>query len=309
VYEGQRAADPNKRVFILTRSAFAGMQRNAAAAWSGDIHPRWFEFRKQIPAGLNFALSGLPYWTTDIGGFTDANIKDPAYQELFVRWFQYGTFCPVFRVHGTRIPDENELWSYGPKAQAILTDFDALRYRLMPYIYSLAWRTTHEGYTIMRPLVMDFQDDERAREIGDQFLFGPAILVNPRSTFVISIFHPLPGTTSGLALPSRALAPSMRPRRSSVCRFSCAPGRFFRSDRTCNMLPRSRPIRSRFASIAVPAEASRSTKMRMTITTTRRVRTRPFLFLGTRQQRRLRLASARAISRACFSRAPSTSCL
>jgi alpha-D-xyloside xylohydrolase len=179
VYEGQRAASSDKRVFILTRSAFSGMQRNAAAAWSGDIHPRWFELRKQIPAGLNFSLSGLPYWTTDIGGFTDAKIKDPAYQELFVRWFQYGAFCPIFRVHGTRIPSENELWSYGPKAQAILTDFDILRYRLMPYIYSLAWRTTHEGYTIMRPLVMDFRDDERAREIGDQFLFGSAILVSP----------------------------------------------------------------------------------------------------------------------------------
>jgi len=179
VYEGQRSVTNQKRVFILTRSAFAGMQRNAAAAWSGDVHPRWFELRKQIPAGLNFSLSGLPYWTTDIGGFTDANIKDPAYQELFVRWFQYGVFCPIFRVHGTRVPSENELWSYGSKAQAILTDFDILRYRLMPYIYSLAWRTTHEGYTIMRPLVMDFRDDERAREIGDQFLFGPAILVSP----------------------------------------------------------------------------------------------------------------------------------
>lgn len=179
VYEGQRAVTSEKRVFILTRSAFSGMQRYAAAAWSGDVHSRWFELRKQIPAGLNFSLSGLPYWTTDIGGFTDANVKDPAYQELFVRWFQYGAFCPVFRVHGTRTPSENELWSYGPKAQAILTDFDVLRYRLMPYIYSLAWRTTHEGYTIMRPLVMDFREDERAREIGDQFLFGPAILVSP----------------------------------------------------------------------------------------------------------------------------------
>jgi alpha-D-xyloside xylohydrolase len=179
VYEGQRAVTGEKRVFILTRSAFSGMQRYAAAAWSGDVHSRWFELRKQIPAGLNFSLSGLPYWTTDIGGFTDSNIKDPAYQELFVRWFQYGAFCPVFRVHGTRIPSENELWSYGPKAQAILTNFDVFRYRLMPYIYSLAWRTTHEGYTIMRPLVMDFREDERAREIGDQFLFGPAILVSP----------------------------------------------------------------------------------------------------------------------------------
>jgi alpha-D-xyloside xylohydrolase len=179
VYEGQRAASDKKRVFILSRSAFAGNQRNSIAAWSGDVNSDFESYRRQIPAGLNFALSGIPYWTTDIGGFTSGNPDDPAYRELFVRWFQYGTFCPIFRVHGTRTNDQNELWSYGPEAQAILTSFDRLRYRLMPYIYSLAWKTTSESYTPMRPLVMDFLPDARVVNIGDQFMFGPAILVNP----------------------------------------------------------------------------------------------------------------------------------
>jgi alpha-D-xyloside xylohydrolase len=179
VYDGQRAATSDKRVFILTRSAAPGMQRNAAAAWSGDIFGNWHTFKRQIPAGLNYSLSGLPYWTTDIGGFYTPGTTDPAYQELFVRWFEYGSFCPIFRVHGTRSNDQNELWSYGEQAQSILTKYDALRYRLMPYIYSLAWRVTREGYTVMRPLVMDFRGDERARDIGDQFMFGPAIEVNP----------------------------------------------------------------------------------------------------------------------------------
>ena len=179
VYEGQRGASDEKRVFILSRSAFAGAQRNAVAAWSGDIVADFETFRRQIPAGLNFSLSGLPYWTTDIGGFILGRPSDPAYRELFVRWFQYGTFCPIFRVHGTRAPNENELWSYGAAAQEILTKFDNLRYRLLPYIYSLAWRVTSESYTPMRPLVMDYRTDETSRRIGDQFLFGPALLVNP----------------------------------------------------------------------------------------------------------------------------------
>lgn len=179
VYQGQREASDQKRVFILSRSAYAGEQRNAAAVWSGDVDPNWETFRRQIPAGLNYSVSGLPYWTTDIGGFVSANPDDPAYRELYIRWFQFGTFCPIFRAHGTRTTNQNEIWSYGPDAQKILTAYDRLRYRLMPYIYSLAWRTTSEGYTIMRPLVMDFREDVRAQNIGDQFLFGPAILVNP----------------------------------------------------------------------------------------------------------------------------------
>jgi alpha-D-xyloside xylohydrolase len=179
VYQGQRAASDSKRVFILSRSAYAGSQRNAVATWSGDVDPNWETFRRQIPAGLNYSVSGLPYWTTDIGGFVVANPDSPAYRELYIRWFQFGTFCPIFRAHGTRTTNQNELWSYGPDSQKILVSYDKLRYRLMPYIYSLAWKTTHEGYTIMRPLVMDFRNDVRAQNTGDQFLFGPALLVNP----------------------------------------------------------------------------------------------------------------------------------
>ncbi|HXX23875.1 MAG TPA: TIM-barrel domain-containing protein [Terriglobia bacterium] len=179
VYDGQRSASDQKRVFILSRSGYAGIQRHATATWSGDINSDWETFKRQIPAGLNLMLSGIPYWTTDIGGFTDGNPDDPAYRELFVRWFEYGTFCPIFRVHGTRSNDQNELWSYGADAQEILTRYDTLRYRLMPYIYSLAWQVTRAGYTLMRPLVMDYREEVTARNIGDQFTFGPALLVSP----------------------------------------------------------------------------------------------------------------------------------
>ena len=179
VYEGQRAESDQKRVFILSRSAFAGTQRNAAAVWSGDINADWIFFKKQIPAGLNYSLSGLPYWTTDIGGFVSGDPNDSAYRELFVRWFQFGTFNPILRVHGTRSTNQNELWSYGADAQNILVDFDRLRYRLLPYIYSLAWMTTSQSYTPMRALVMDFRTDVRAADLGDQFMFGPAFLVKP----------------------------------------------------------------------------------------------------------------------------------
>ena len=179
VYDGQRSASDQKRVYILSRSAFAGSQRYGVTAWSGDLVSDWVSYRRQIPAGLNFALSGIPYWTTDIGGFVFGNPTDPAFRELFIRWFQFGTFNPILRVHGTRNPDENELWSYGPEAQKTLVNFDRLRYRMLPYIYSLAWKTTNASYTPMRPLVMDFRTDARAQNIGDQFMFGPALLVNP----------------------------------------------------------------------------------------------------------------------------------
>jgi alpha-D-xyloside xylohydrolase len=134
VYEGQRSESEKKRVFILSRSGYAGVQRNAAALWSGDVDPNWETFRRQIPAGLNLSVSGVPYWTTDIGGFVVANPDDPAYRELYIRWFQFGAFCPIFRAHGTRSTNQNEIWSYGPDAQKILTAYDRLRYRLMPYI-------------------------------------------------------------------------------------------------------------------------------------------------------------------------------
>jgi alpha-D-xyloside xylohydrolase len=179
VYQGQRAASDQKRVFILTRSGYAGLQRNAASVWSGDVDPNWETFRRQIPAGLNLSVSGIPYWTTDIGGFVSANPDDPQYRELYIRWFEFGTFCPIFRAHGTRTTNQNEIWSYGPEAQKILTQYDQLRYRLMPYIYSTAWKVTNDGYTMMRPLVMDFRTDVRAENIGDQYLFGPALMVSP----------------------------------------------------------------------------------------------------------------------------------
>src|SRR5450432_3235898 len=179
-HDGQRSASDKKRVFILSRSAFAGDQRYGVTAWSGDVLSDWLSYKRQIPAGLNYSVSGLPYWTTDIGGFiSGGNLNDPNFRELFVRWFQFGAFSPIFRVHGTRNPDENELWSYGADAQKILVDYDTLRYRLMPYIYSEAWQVTSKHGTLMRPLVMDFREDVNAQNVGDQYMYGPAILVNP----------------------------------------------------------------------------------------------------------------------------------
>jgi alpha-D-xyloside xylohydrolase len=168
-----------KRVFLLTRSAFLGQQRVGATVWSGDVYTSYWAFSHQVPAGLNFALSGYPYWTTDIGGYWpafDGVTEQPAYQELYARWFEFGTFCPIFRTHGHR--PHNEMWTYD-KVEPTLIRYDKLRYRLMPYIYSLAWKVTSEDYTIQRPLVMDWRTDEKTWNIGDQFMFGPAILVNP----------------------------------------------------------------------------------------------------------------------------------
>jgi alpha-D-xyloside xylohydrolase len=179
IYDGQRKQPEDKRVFILTRSAFTGMQRNAAAAWSGDTLTNFDSFRRQIPAGLNYSMTGLPYWTTDIGGFVGGDTTDPAYRELFVRWFEYGAFCPIFRAHGARKNNQNEMWSFGPEAQTILTKYDRLRYRLMPYIYTLGAKTTFDGYTPMRALAFDFLSDSRAIDIKDEFMFGPTLLVAP----------------------------------------------------------------------------------------------------------------------------------
>jgi alpha-D-xyloside xylohydrolase len=183
VSEGQQKASDRKRVFILSRSAYAGTQRLGVTAWSGDVLSDWVTFARQIPAGLNYSISGMPYWTTDIGGFiSGGNLNDPKFRELFVRWFQFGAFSPIFRVHGTRYPDENELWSYGLDAQKILVDYDNLRYRLLPYIYSEAWQVTSKHGTLMRPLVMDWRNDVEAQNTGDEYLFGPAILVSPVTT-------------------------------------------------------------------------------------------------------------------------------
>jgi alpha-D-xyloside xylohydrolase len=179
IYEGQRATTDRKRVVILTRSAFAGQQRNAAASWSGDISANWTTLRRQIPAGLSFSMSGLPYWTTDIGGFfrpADQYTSD-AYHELLIRWFEYGAFCPIFRVHGYQ--SNAEIWNYGPRVEAILRQYDELRYRLLPYTYSAAWGVTKRGESLMRALPLEFSSDPKARTISDQFLFGPALLINP----------------------------------------------------------------------------------------------------------------------------------
>jgi len=179
VQDHWKAENPSKRVFLLTRSAFAGQQRVGATVWSGDVYGTYWGLSHQVPAGLNFAMSGYPYWTTDIGGYwppQDNPLADPAYQELYARWFEFGTFCPIFRTHGHR--PHNELWSFD-KVEPILVNYDRLRYRLMPYIYSLAWKVTIEDYTIQRPLVMDWRTDAKTWNLGDQFMFGPALLVNP----------------------------------------------------------------------------------------------------------------------------------
>jgi alpha-D-xyloside xylohydrolase len=182
IYEGQRAATDRKRVVILTRSAFAGQQRNAAASWSGDISANWITLRRQIPAGLSFSMSGLPYWTTDVGGFfrPKDQYTSEAYHELLIRWFEYGAFCPIFRVHGYQ--SNTEPWNYGPQVEAILKQYDELRYRLLPYIYSAAWDVTKNGETLMRALPYEFTSDPGARRVSDQFMFGPALLINPVTT-------------------------------------------------------------------------------------------------------------------------------
>jgi alpha-D-xyloside xylohydrolase len=180
VYEGQRAEDPSKRVFILTRSAFAGQQRNAAATWSGDISASWDTLARQIPAGLNFSMSGIPYWTTDIGAFFvnyPGGNQNPDYQELYTRWFEYGAFCPIFRSHGTSTP--REMWQFGKPVEDILRKYDELRYRLMPYIYSEASRVSSQGGTLMRGLAMDFGYDPKVANISDEYMFGPSLLICP----------------------------------------------------------------------------------------------------------------------------------
>ena len=177
VYQGQRAETSGKRVFILTRSAYAGQQRNAAVTWSGDTSGHWDIFAKQIPAGLNFVASGIPYWNTDIGGFFGGDPADPRYAELFTRWLQFGAFCPMFRVHGTSKP--KEMWRFDEATQKILIAYDQLRYHLLPYIYSVSWQVTSGGGTMMRPLVMDFRADTNVFNIPDQFLFGPALMPCP----------------------------------------------------------------------------------------------------------------------------------
>ncbi|MGN6292728.1 MAG: TIM-barrel domain-containing protein [Chitinophagaceae bacterium] len=191
IYEGQRSVDPDKRVFLLTRSGFAGSQRYAASIWSGDIASRWEDMKAQISAGLNFSLSGLPYWTMDIGGFSvepryeKPNEADLAeWRELQTRWYQFGAFVPLFRVHG-QFPFR-EIYNTAPEGHPAYNSmlyYDKLRYRLMPYIYTLAGDAYHKNSTIMRALVMDFGKDAAVKNTGDQFMFGPFLLINPVYTY------------------------------------------------------------------------------------------------------------------------------
>ena len=189
VADNQRATSSDKRVFILTRSAFAGQQRYGANTWSGDVNSSWQSLRNQIPAGLNFSMSAIPYWNTDIGGFfagaynkswnDGSGAKNPAFQELYVRWLQFGAFTPMMRSHGTDVP--REIYNFGKKGEPI---FDAiaksinLRYSLLPYIYSAAWDITNNQSTMMRALVMDF-NDKKVVDMNNEYMFGKSILVAP----------------------------------------------------------------------------------------------------------------------------------
>ena len=190
VYKGWRKDIPGKRAFFLARQSFAGEQRNATTLWSSDIECTWHSFEDEVPQGINACAAGIPYWTSDIGGYhyhwQAPDWSRPEFRELFTRWFQFGAFCPVFRIHGK---GERALYSrnWDEATRATLLNYDNLRYRLMPYIYSLAGRVTQEHYTLMRALAFDWRADEAVYAIKDQYMFGPAFLVNPVCT---------PGATS-----------------------------------------------------------------------------------------------------------------
>ena len=196
IYDGFRR-DINHRALILSRDAYLGSQRNATMVWSSDIYPTWDAFKRQIPTGLDFAASGMAYWTNDVGGWqylpaehhpAHPPLLDPSdarenvggyddYPELFTRWFEYGTFLPVMRTHGSR--KYNEVWSYGKQAEPILEKYLKLRYQLMPYVYSLGHRTNETGAPFMRALFMDFPNDPKVTDIRHEYMFGPAFLVAP----------------------------------------------------------------------------------------------------------------------------------
>ena len=188
VAEGLRAAGDD-RPLSLVRSSWAGSQRDGAALWSGDIPTTFESLAVQVRAGLNAAMSGIPWWNTDIGGFQGGDPADPAYRELLVRWFQYGTFSPIMRLHGDRAPNQpfsaemtggpNEVWAYGEQAYPILREHLLLRERLRPYLHELAEAAHHTGAPPMRPLFFEFPDDEHAWSVEDQFLLGPDLLVAP----------------------------------------------------------------------------------------------------------------------------------
>ena len=190
VYDHQRAVTSDKRVFILTRSGFLGQQRYGANVWSGDVASTWESFRNQIPAGLNFSLCGMPHWNSDIGGFfaghynkswnDDSASKNPLYQELYVRWLQFGTFNPMMRSHGTDV--YREIYKFGKKGEPVYDAIEkmiGLRYSLLPYIYSTSWDVSNRQSSFMRALMMDFVDDRKVWDINDEYMFGKSILVVP----------------------------------------------------------------------------------------------------------------------------------
>ncbi len=189
VYNSQRRVGEEKRVFIMTRSAFAGQQHYGSNMWSGDVNSSWDMLRKQVPAGLSFSLTGDPNFNTDIGGFfcnaynthgPGSAPKNPQFQELYVRWMQYGLFCPVFRSHGADAP--REIWQFGKKGEPVYDAIEKqirLRYRLIPYLYSTAWQVTSNNESYLRPLFSDFVQDRRVWDIADEFMFGRSILAAP----------------------------------------------------------------------------------------------------------------------------------
>jgi len=185
LYKGWRKDIDGKRAFFLIRQAFAGSQHYAATLWSSDVTTTFRALRSQVPQGINACISGMPYWTSDIGGYLSRTSpegipdwSDPQYRELFTRWFQFGTFCPIMRIHGK---GERALFSnnWDDPTKTVLLKYDKLRYRLLPYIYSLAAKVTNENYTIMRSLAFDFGNDKNVYNIPDEYMFGPAFLVNP----------------------------------------------------------------------------------------------------------------------------------
>jgi alpha-D-xyloside xylohydrolase len=201
LYKNWRKDIPGKRAFFLARQAFAGQQRNATTLWSSDITCTFKAYKIQVPQAINACVSGIPYWTSDIGGYaihfpaaeneTPPNWSTPANRELFTRWFQFGTFSPVSRIHGK---GERALFSenWDASTKAILLKYDNLRYRLIPYIYSLSWKVTTEAYTIMRALAFDFRTDAAINNIPDQYMFGPAFLVNPVTEQLYSLKTNIP---------------------------------------------------------------------------------------------------------------------
>ena len=196
VYHNQRQAEEKKRVFIMTRSAFAGQQHYGSGLWSGDVASSWDMLRKQVPAGLSYSLTGCPNFNTDIGGFfcgsyntkgSGSAPQNPQFQELYVRWMQYGLFCPVFRSHGADAP--REIWQFGKRGEPVYDAIESqirLRYRLIPYLYSTAWQVTSNNESYLRPLFSDFAADKKVWNMTDEFMFGRSILgapiLNPQYT-------------------------------------------------------------------------------------------------------------------------------